>query len=600
MTPRPVALLLLALLVAAASLAAPGFSTAALTSSSSNVASVTAAADWTPPSVVLRTPDSPVKDTVTLTADAGDQETGIDRVVIQYLPAGGSWTTICTTVASPYSCGWTTKAVADGGYHLRAVATDKAGYSATSAAVPVTVANNLLVVLNVPDDVLRGTVVLPTTLHNAGSTTYTVTVESAPAGTTVWKPLCSNLAPPYTCTWNTTGHNNEYVDLRAVALAGRTTTYSAVVSEVLVDNQPPTVTMTDPGSPLSGTRSFTAGASDSLSGVAQVVIQYAPAGTSTYQTLCTITLDPYTCRYDTTKLPGGSYIFRAVATDEAGNTAASPPTQPRVVDNTVSSVSLEDPGAFLSGTTTLTAVANSSAGITSVRFQRAPAGTTTWTHICSDTAAPYTCAFDTTTVANGLYDLRAEMVDATGRVTVSAVVAGRRVDNTPLRGFDVQAVNGGATVGRPETGDTVSFTYNRQVNPATVSAGWTGSPIPVTVRLRDAATVGLSGASDTLDVLRSGAAVNLGAVNLRGDYVKAGKTATFNATMSVETTTVSGSPVTTLRLVLGAAASGAGSVRTASTTGAMVWTPSGSVLDTVGQPCSTAPATELGVLDREF
>jgi hypothetical protein len=102
-----------------------------------------------------------------------------------------------------------------------------------------------------------------------------------------------------------------------------------------------------------------------------------------------------------------------------------------------------------------------------------------------------------------------------------------------------------------------------------------------------------------MDVLRSGSTVNLGSVNLREDYVKGGKTVSFNATMTASTVTVNGTTATRVTLVAGALASGSG-LRTVSTQTAVVWSPSAAALDLYGRPASTAPVTELGALDREF
>jgi len=581
----------------------PTFSTAAYTGRTTNTGAVTGAADWTPPTVTVQDPGSPLKGTVTVAATAADSGSGIQGVSLQYLPSGGSsWTTLCTAIAAPYSCSWNTTAVTDGGYDLRAVATDRAGYSTTSSSTATTVANNLLVVLGSAGEVVRGTVSLPTTLYAAGTTTYTVRVEYAPSGSTNWKSICTSLSSPYTCSWNTTTFANGDYDLRAVATAGNTSTTSTVVEAVLVDNLAPVVTMTDPGTPLAGVVTLAATASDTHSGVGQVVIQAAVNGTGSWATLSTVTTTPFSCRYDTAQLTDGSYSLRAVATDAAGNATISGGIPNRVVDNTVSSVSMDDPGAFLSGTVSLTANASSTAGVTSVRIQRAPGGTATWTDLCTDTTAPFACTWDTTGVADGLYDFRAVLVDGTGKVTTSTTISGRRVDNSPLRGYDVQAANGGATGGRLEANDSLTFTYNGQINLATVAAGWAGAATAVRVRVRDGNLLAIGAKGDTLDVqLTSGVTVNLGSVVLKDDYVKSNKTAIFNATMTAGTTTVAGATATVITLRLGTLASGSG-IRTTSSNAAaaMVWTPSSAVSDPTGRVCSTAPVTESGALDREF
>jgi hypothetical protein len=579
---------------------AVGFTTAAFTSASGSQVAISAAPDWTPPTVAMTSPGSPIKGAVTISATASDADSGLAGVTLQAQQVGGSWTTLCSPTTAPWSCSWVTTGVADGQYDLRAIATDKAGYAAVSDTVRTTVANNLLVVLGDPGDVVRGSVPLSATLYNGGTTSYKVNVEYTLSGGTSWKSVtgCTGLASPYTCTWASTGFANDSYDLRAVAVAGGTTTYSATVPDVLVDNIAPTVTMSDPGSPLAGTRTFATTAADAGSGVAQVLVQAQLSGASTWTTLCTITTSPWSCAFDTTSIVDGTYAFRAVATDGAGNATTSASVTGRVVDNTVSSVSMNDPGAWVSGTTTVSAVANSTAGVRSVRIDVAPTGTTTWTALCTATTAPWSCAWNTTSLADGSYDLRAVLTDGTTKVTTSATVT-TRVDNSPLRAYDVQAVNGTGTAGKLDSGDTITLTYTEAAKLSTFTTGWDGTALAVTVRLRDGNLLGLTSKGDTLDVLRSGAAVNLGSVNLNGDYVKGSKTVTWAATMAASTTTVNGVTATRVTLTLGALASGTG-LRTVTTTGTMVWTPSAAVTDLTGRPVSTSPASERGTLDRDF
>jgi signal peptidase I len=485
--------------------------------------------------------------------------------------------------------------------------TADAAFTATStnAGSTWTVSTSLATRLTLADPgaAVRGTVPLTASLTGSstgtGATGYSVRIDYAPADTTTWRTICTDTTAPYTCDWSTVSLTSQSYDLRAVAVSGTTTVTSDVVADVLVDNVAPTVTFQDPGTPLRGTITLTAGAADAHSGVDNVVLQYAATGTTTWRDVCTSVEQPATCRLDTTTLPDGSYSWRAVATDEAGNTTISAVVANRTIDNRVASVSVTDPGAFLSGTVTVAASAYAPAGVASVRVQRVLSGGTAWVDLCSDTTSPYACTWDTTTVANGLYDLRAVLTDSAGRTTTSATVASRRVDNSPVRAQDVQTVQGGAIAGRADQGDRLVLTYSGVVRPATISSGWTGAALPVTVRLRDGGLLGLSSTSDTLDVLRSGAAVNLGSVNLRQSFIRSLRTSQHAATMTAATVTVNGVSVTQVSIVLGAQTSGSG-LPTVSTAGSMVWSPSTTVLDTAGRAVSATPVTETGTIDRDF
>lgn len=450
-----------------------------------------------------------------------------------------------------------------------------------------------------PGAEVRGSVALSASLAEGSGRAFSVRIEYAPAGTVSWSTACTDTTAPYSCDWATTVVGSGAYDLRAIATAGTTTYTSQVVEDILVDNVAPTVAMQDPGTPLRGVVTTAVTASDSHSGVETVVIQYAATGSTTFKDVCTVTATPYSCRFDTSTLADGSYGFRAVVTDGVGNTTTSATVGSRVVDNSVASVSVEDPGAYLSGTVPLRANATSTAGVASVRIQYAASGSSTWTDVCSDTTSPYECSMNTGSVADGLYDLRAVMQDKLGRLTTSAVVTGRRVDNTPLRGFDVQTTNGSILAGRIATGDTMSLTYSERVTLASVASGWTGSPLAVTVRLRDGALQGLGSSDDTITVLRGAGSVNLGSVNLRQNYIGSSKSAEFAATMTTTTVTVNGVQATRVTLTLGAQTSGSTplSVLTPST---MIWTPSALVTDLNGRAGSAAPTSETGTWDREF
>jgi hypothetical protein len=271
----------------------------------------------------------------------------------------------------------------------------------------------------------------------------------------------------------------------------------------------------------------------------------------------------------------------------------------RVVDNSYATVTMEDPGAYIAGTVIFKANAASSSGVSSVRIQYAPSGTTGWGDVCLDTTEPYTCTINTVDATDGLYDIRAIMVDKAGKTVTSATVT-TRVDNNPIRAYVVETTNGSfGTAGRLENRDTMTLTYSERVNLTGILAGWTGSATAVTVRLRDGALLGLTGNDDTITVLRNGVPVNLGSVNLKQNYIGSQATAEFAATMTTSTTTVNGVTATRIILTIGAQSSGTTPL-TVTTSSVMVWTPSTAVTDLNGRPVSAAPASETGVSDRQF
>ena len=88
-------------------------------------------------------------------------------------------------------------------------------------------------------------------------------------------------------------------------------------------------------------------------------------------------------------------------------------------DSTPPSVSLTAPagGASVSGTIQLTATASDNVGVVGVQFKQ---GTTNIG--AEDTSAPYAVSWNTTTVANGSYDLTAVARDAANNTTTSTIV----------------------------------------------------------------------------------------------------------------------------------------------------------------------------------
>ncbi len=518
-----------------------------------------------------------------------------------------------------------------------------------------------------PGAYVRGTITLTATLvDTCGGPGTTVVIQSALSGADSnedgepdWANLCTTqqstnpLTPGvYTCTWNTTSlTDGDTYDLRAIAtLPNSTTSESAVVEGVTIDNQAPTVTLVRPSpTPLSGTVTLVVNAVDFESGVNNVQFAVAPRGTSAWQELCNETLpadpafqDVYKCEWDTTQfaeLTTISYDLRAVAVDLAGNSASDTETN-LPVNNSGASISISSPGAYVRGTVNLqtNAYVPSPATVTSVRIQVRQATGGTWADICTDTSSPFGCSWVTTGLINNeKYELRAFMIDSRGGPELESATIEVTVDNALVFGLDVQATNGSrfhCTVSvngvcttwgkihnfslgkidigtidakhKPRTYDILTYTYNKPISASSVISGWSGADRTVWIRVRDKGVGGnYVNTNDTLDICSTwtsgsscSAVANLGYVKLFSGGADGGKTSIMEARISLSVS--GGKSFVTVTVFGPKRLNDAKSI-----TGTMVWIPSSSVTDTLGNPASTTPVAEkasgtAAAADRDF
>jgi chitinase len=549
--------------------------------------------DNTAPTATMTSPGSPITGTKSFDGTATDGGSGVASLKFQISPVGaGTWSDMCSDTTSPYSCSYDTSGVADGQYDFRSLATDYAGNTTGSTVYSGAVVDNTAptVTMSDPGAYLKGTITLNATAGDgAGSGVAGVKIQRSPAGVGTWTDICTDNSSPYQCasvntaTWGGDG----LYDLRAVATDNvAKTTNSTAVTNRRVDNTAPTATMNDPGAYLAGTTvSLTAAGTDGGSGVASVKIQRSPAGIGTWTDVCTDTSSPYGCTFDSTGVSDGLYDFRAITTDNAGNTTTSSTVTNRRVDNTAPTAALTDPGSPLRATLTLNATGtDGGSGVLNVQIQRAPTGTSTWTTICTDTTSPYSCSWNTTGAGDGGYDLRAVTTDNAGNVTNSSTVSNRVVDNTAPTSTDIQSTNhAGGTAGLAELNDTLVFTFSEQVAPGTIVAGWNGTGTQtVTVTM------------DTDNHLSiTGATLINGFVTLGGAaYVQTGKTVVFsNSTIAQSGATVTltlGTPDKPQFLNTGSA-------------GNSSWPVAAGLTDIAGNTLVTpVTKTETGASDAEF
>ena len=161
--------------------------------------------------------------------------------------------------------------------------------------------------------------------------------------------------------------------------------------------------------------------------------------------------------------------------------------------------------------------------------------------------------------------------NASGAVSFSVIV-----DGTAPGGSNVQTANAsGGTVGKAETGDTVTFTFGEAMDPASILASWDGTSTAVSADFAN----GGCGASDTISI----ASANLGTLCLTGNYVNG------NRSFTGSTMVMSGGG-TVVTLTLGTPSN---TFLTETVTGTMSWTPSATATDVAGNACTTTAVNEV-------
>ena len=135
--------------------------------------------------------------------------------------------------------------------------------------------------------------------------------------------------------------------------------------------------------------------------IVSVEFQYARAGTGAWTTIGTDVAPPYSVAFNSNAVAEGLYDFRARALDSAGETGDAEPARDRLVARTFRPTAFSDPGSPLRGKISLTATTQVPDATVKVRFERAPAGSDTWTTIAVDPTVQgnpptYSVDFDTT------------------------------------------------------------------------------------------------------------------------------------------------------------------------------------------------------------
>ncbi|WP_395850530.1 Ig-like domain-containing protein [Cystobacter fuscus] len=335
-------------------------------------------------------------------------------------------TLIGTAYDAPYALRWESTTVAEGAHALTAKVHDFGGRVGTSATVVVTVDNTGPVTyVDTPSSKSWRRGAFPFGAF-ASDTSGVARVEFYADATL----LGTDTTAPHEVSWDSTGVTDgpHYLTVRAFDMADHANTSTEAL--VNIDNTAPsTPSLSAPVQDawLRGTVQVNAPASDNLSlAKIEYYADQTLIGTSTIESYITDYKSCGACSvsWNTTGVTDGAHALTARVFDKAGNVSTSAAVGVNV-DNYSPTVALSAPAqnALVGGTVTVSATASDTVGVARVEFYA------DGTLIGTDTTAPYSLGWSSTTVTGGAHVLTAKAYDGIGNASTSAQVS-VTVDNS--------------------------------------------------------------------------------------------------------------------------------------------------------------------------
>ncbi len=426
--------------------------------------------DTQPPGGAPLDPGSVLTGTVVLSDPSpSDSGAGVASVAFQYSPHGaGTWTTIGSATSAPWSASFDTTAVTDGLYDLRELISD----AASPANVTTIDLSGPKAIDNTPPS--SAVVTAPAAAANvSGTVTLTATASDATSGVgqMVFKVngtvVGTASGSPASVSWDSTSTADGPVSVTVAAkdVAGNGPTVSAGRT-IVVDNNPPTVTLASPGAAVHGTVAL---ATTTSADTTQVTFERSPAGAGTWTTIAVVNSPPFTASLNTTLLTEGLYDLHAIASD--GTHLVTSNVVTTQIDNTAPTASVTTPasGATVGGPS-VTLGANPidlGTGVATVQFRvdGTPVGTVS--------ASPWLLSWDPSSTPNGPHTIDAVVTDVAGNSATTAGVP-VTVDTTPpsVALTDPGALASGSIMLQAASPDSDTARVDFQVSPAGAGA-WT-------------------------------------------------------------------------------------------------------------------------------
>lgn len=307
----------------------------------------------------------------------------------------------------------------------------------------------------------------------------------------------------------------------------------------------------------------------------------------------------------------GQYTSRVVATDSLGNVSSTPTTF--FFDRTNPTVTVVFP---VTGTTygplnwstgcvggDICGTASDTLGVVEVTVSVRRGAGNYWDGAAFASAIPvqlpvtgttsWELAFPLTNFpANGNYRIWATVTDNAGRTSSNQQVP--TIDITDPATINLRLVNGGGIPGRGminPTADSLWIRYSETLAVGSICSTWSGDGSDQTLSGPGVlVTVTDNGADDILTVASTDCTLNVGPLNLGGDYVTA--TAVFGGTAPSDSTVFWDVSAQRLFVTIGALVSGTLNTTT-QPRGTVVYVPAAPITDPYGNPIDTTPFTKL-------